>query len=141
MPKKLSKYRVFIDGASRGNPGPASVGVVFQGPDGETVKTLSQRIGVSTNNVAEYSALIFAMQEGMILKASELEIFTDSELLAKQIAGEYKIKDDFLKVLYQFTRHLKAAYSKVSVTHVGREQNKLADKLANQALDAQDLFL
>ena len=141
MPKKLSKYRVFIDGASRGNPGPASVGVVFQGPDGETVKTLSQRIGVSTNNVAEYSALIFAMQEGMILKASELEIFTDSELLAKQIAGEYKIKDDFLKVLYQFARHLKAAYSKVSVTHVGREQNKLADKLANQALDAQDLFL
>ncbi len=138
--KKTAHVIAYVDGASRGNPGPASAGVVIQHASGATLKTLSTRIGTATNNIAEYCALILAMQEALILGVKELEVRTDSELLAKQFNGEYKIKEDSLKNLSTLIRHLKRGFEKVTVVHVPREQNKLADREANRALD-QDLFL
>ena len=140
MAKKLSKAVAYIDGASRGNPGPASAGVVIQDVSGGTVDTISARIGVTTNNVAEYAGLIFAMQRALALGVKELEIRTDSELLARQFSGEYKIKDQTLKLLSVFVRHLNGQFKSVKVGHVPREQNKLADAQANKALDEESLF-
>ncbi len=132
---KPRKAVAYIDGASRGNPGPASIGVVFQDEKGVGVKNISLRIGQTTNNVAEYLALIFALQEALMMRAEEIQIFTDSELLAKQFNGEYKIKEESLKLLSTLIGHLRKGFHKVVVTHVPREQNRLADKEANKALD------
>ena len=134
-PAKNLKVTAYIDGASRGNPGPASAGVVFQDAAGQPIKNLSIRIGNTTNNVAEYSALIFALQEAVLMGVKELHIFTDSELLAKQFNGEYKIKEDTIRVLYSLVVHLKNGFKRLSVAHIPRERNKLADGEANKALD------
>ena len=138
--KPTRSCEVFIDGASRGNPGPASIGVVFQDEAGTVVKALSTKIGLTTNNIAEYSALIFALQEALLMGVKNLNVFTDSELLAKQFNGEYKIKEESLKLLFLFAKHLKSGFKALSVAHVPREQNKLADREANRALD-QEFFL
>ena len=129
------KVTVFIDGASRGNPGPASAGVVFQDEAGKIIKSLSVRIGSTTNNVAEYSALILGLQEALMMGCKDLKVFTDSELLAKQFNGEYKIKEDTIRVLYSLAAHLRQGFKSLSVSHIPREQNKLADQAANKALD------
>ena len=129
------KFIAFVDGASRGNPGPASLGVVLQDLEGKTLKTLSVRIGTTTNNIAEYYALIFALQEAMMLRADELQVYTDSELVAKQFSGEYKIKEPALQQLFLLVTHLRQGFKKLAVSHVPREKNKLADAAANQALD------
>ena len=134
------KAVVFIDGASRGNPGPASVGVVFQDAKGKSIKNISSRLGIATNNIAEYYALIFALQEAIMMGVSELEVFTDSELVARQFTGEYKIKDASLKMLFLLIDHLRGGFKKLTVTHVPREKNKLADAEANKALDHEVLF-
>ena len=136
----MTKAVAFVDGASRGNPGPASLGVVFQDPKGKILKNISLRIGVTTNNVAEYYALIFAMQEAMMMGVNELEIFTDSELVARQFSGEYKIKEASLKMLSLLVEHLRRGFKKLSVVHVPREKNKLADAQANKALDEISLL-
>ena len=125
----------YVDGASRGNPGPASLGAVLQDAGGKTLKTLSVRIGTATNNIAEYYALIFALQEAIILRADELQIYTDSELVARQFSGEYKIKEATLQQLFLLVTHLKQGFKKLTVSHVPREKNKLADAAANHALD------
>ena len=135
MPKQVSKVTVFIDGASRGNPGPASIGVVFQDGKGVTLKTLSEKIGVATNNTAEYFGLIFALQEALMMGVKEIEIFADSELLVKQCRGEYKVKEESLKQLSALVKHLRQGFKKITIAHVPREQNKLADREANKALD------
>ncbi len=135
-----TRLLAFVDGAARGNPGPAAAGVVLQDPEGKTVKTLSIALGHATNNVAEYSALILALQEALLLGAKELKVHTDSELVAKQWNGDYKIKDATLKVLYLLAAHLKSGFKKIEVVHIPREQNKLADDEANRALDTQVLF-
>ena len=135
-----TRLLAFVDGAARGNPGPASAGVVLQDLEGETLKTLSVAIGHATNNVAKYTALVLALQEALLMGAKELQIRTDSELVAKQWSGEYKIKDASLKVLYILATHLKSGFKKLEVSHVPREQNKLADEAANRALDSQALF-
>ncbi len=132
MSKKIVAY---VDGASRGNPGPSSCGVVIQDAEGKTLKTLALRIGTATNNIAEYYALIFALQEAIIMKASEVQIYTDSELVARQFSGEYKIKEATLQQLFMLVTHLKTGFKKLAVSHVPREKNKLADAAANQALD------
>ena len=136
----IKKAVVFVDWASRGNPGPAAIGVVFQDKKGVTLKNISVKIGISTNNIAEYCALIFALQEAIIMGMGELEVFTDSELLTKQFSGEYKVKDQTLKLLNLLVRHLRQGFKKVTVAHVPREENRLADHEANKALD-QELFL
>lgn len=132
----MSKMTAYVDGASRGNPGPASLGVVFQDAKGNVVKTLSVRIGTATNNTAEYYALIFAMQEALMMGWKELQVFTDSELVAKQFNGQYKIKEASIQALFLFVSHLKIGFKQLSVGHVPREQNKLADAEANKALDS-----
>lgn len=140
-PKAAKRVRVFIDGASRGNPGPASIGVVVREAEGETVlKTVSKRIGVSTNNIAEYCALVIGLQEALMLRATEVEVFTDSELVAKQYSGEYKIKESSLQQYYVIISHLRQAFRSLRVGHIPREQNKDADREANRALDEQPTF-
>ncbi|MGH7198786.1 MAG: ribonuclease HI family protein [Candidatus Omnitrophota bacterium] len=135
MAKQVLKAIAFVDGASRGNPGPASIGVVFQDGKGGTLKNLSEKIGAATNNTAEYCALIFALQEGLMMGVKELEIFADSELLVKQCHGEYRVREETLKPLAALVKHLRQGFRKVTIAHVPREQNKLADREANKALD------
>ena len=137
---KTAKLIAHVDGAARGNPGPASAGVVFT-KDGKTVKTLSIPLGRNTNNIAEYCALILALQEALMMGARELDIFTDSELVAKQWSGEYKIKEPTLKALYCLASHLREGFEKLKLTHVPREENALADEAANKALDRLDFFV
>ena len=137
---KISKITVFVDGAARGNPGPASAGIVFI-KDKKTVKTLSVPIGHNTNNVAEYCALILALQEALMMGVRELEVFTDSELVTKQFNGEYKIKEPTLKVLHCLASHLREGFEKLKLAHVPREENTLADAAANRALDRLDFFV
>jgi len=131
---KLNKIEIFVDGAARGNPGPAGLGVVIT--DGsKIVKELSRYIGEATNNVAEYNALIFGMEQAHNLDAKELAINTDSELLAKQLGGEYKVKNKDLKTLFDKVIKMLDYFTEVSVNHIGREKNKDADRLANKAID------
>ncbi len=124
---------IYIDGASKGNPGKAGIGVAIYNNEGELIKEISQGIGISTNNIAEYAALLFALQEGIILGCREIAVYTDSELLYKQIKGEYKIKNDNLRILFYLAKHLVASYKKFHIEHISRESNKIADKLASQA--------
>ncbi len=127
---------IHIDGASRGNPGPASVGVEIKDREHGVIKTVSHAIGTATNNVAEYSALLVALEEALVLRAQSLEIYTDSQLLARQFSGEYKVKDPFIRVLFRHAKRLVPFFKSCKVHHVAREENKNADKLANEALDS-----
>ena len=138
--QKVSKITAYVDGAARGNPGPAAAGVVFL-KDEKTVKTLSVPIGNNTNNVAEYCALILALQEALMMGVRELQVFTDSELVTKQFNGEYKVKEPSLKALYSLASHLRGGFDKLKLTHVPREENTLADDAANKALDRLDFFV
>lgn len=138
--KKSDPFRVWVDGASRGNPGPAAAGVVVRDAEGRTVKTLSVFLGSSTNNVAEYAGLLLALQEAAFSGASEVLIHTDSELVARQWSGQYKVKDAQLRVFHRLASHAASHFGKVSVTHVPREQNAEADAAANQALNQAELF-
>ena len=123
---------IYIDGAAKGNPGPAGVGAVIS-RDGVVLKNISRHIGNTTNNVAEYSALIYALQEALILKADRLRIWTDSELLYKQIRGQYKVRHTNLKPLYEQIKHLISGLSEFEIHHISRNHNVGADKLASQA--------
>lgn len=125
----------FTDGASRGNPGQAGIGVVIYNDKDEVVAELSEYIGEATNNVAEYTAVIRALEKGLELGGVEISLYTDSELLAKQVKGEYKVKNEGLIPLYKQVVNLKGEYDKFVVTHVPRAKNKVADGLANQAID------
>jgi ribonuclease HI len=127
-------FTINIDGASRGNPGPAGIGVVIRDAKGRVVKKLSLSIGNATNNIAEYTAMIYALKEALTLGASSLDIFTDSQLVARQIEGVYKIKDKTLKPLFAQAQSLIKKHKKVTVAHVAREENKEADTLAKKAV-------
>jgi ribonuclease HI len=131
---------LFCDGASRGNPGPASIGVVAYKDKGysDVVFTLSQAIGKETNNVAEWTALLFALQKCKELSEKDLKIHLDSELVVRQMQGIYKTKNPDLQKIKKEVDLLKPAFSSLEFIHVPRERNKMADKLANQALDAKN---
>ena len=124
---------IFIDGACSGNPGEAGIGIVISS-NGKVVKEISKTIGQATNNIAEYSALVFALQEALVLKAKKLVIFTDSELLYRQVNRDYKVKNEKLKFLCDQVRLLIQGFDQVDLKHVRREQNKKADALAMQSL-------
>jgi len=124
---------IYIDGAAKGNPGPAGVGVVIS-RSGETIRNISSYIGNTTNNLAEYTALIYALQEALILKAKEVKVYTDSQLLCRQINKEYKVKDPNIKILYTQAERIICVFDNFSVVHVRREENRGADKLANLAV-------
>ncbi len=127
---------IYIDGACIGNPGKAGVGIVIYNEEGTKIKEISKSIGMATNNIAEYTALLFALQEGLLLGYREkITVYTDSELLYKQIKGEYKIKNDTLRNLLYLAQHLITGYKTFQIEHIKRESNKIADKLASQSVD------
>jgi len=128
---------IFIDGASRGNPGPSGIGVVFYDEQNNIIKKLFKFIGNATNNVAEYSALVYAMQEALIDRYDEVRIKSDSELLTKQLTGEYKVKNDNLRPYYDLFQHISKGFNKIEIISIGRECNSAADKLANKAIDSR----
>jgi ribonuclease HI len=124
-----------FDGGSRGNPGPAGIGVVVRAQDGTPLVTLGRFIGTATNNVAEYRALITAMEEAKKLGAKRIVIRGDSELIIKQMKGEYRVKHPDMKVLYEEAQDLIHQFDAATITHNLRHKNELADKLANLAMD------
>lgn len=133
----MIKLVINTDGGSRGNPGPGAIGVVIKSAEGTLLKEFGRFIGHVTNNQAEYQALIEALQEATELNAKEIEFNLDSELVVKQINGEYKVKDEKMKGYYTKVKSLEGNFEKVIYKHVYREKNKEADSLVNQALDAQ----
>jgi ribonuclease HI len=128
-------YKIFSDGGARGNPGPAAIGVViFQ--DKKVIETISQCIGETTNNQAEYRAIIAGLEKACELQLEEVECFLDSELVVKQLRREYKVKNQDLATLFVKAYNLSLQFKKISFNHIPREENKAADKLVNVALDS-----
>lgn len=129
---------IYADGGSRGNPGPSSLGIVITDETGKTSKEYSHYLGEATNNQAEYEAVIFALQKAKQLKFKNLEIRVDSELIGRQLLGEWKIKDPNLQPLFIKAWNLRLDYDKVDIKIIPREQNKKADKLVNRELDSRN---
>lgn len=130
----IKKLIINTDGGSRNNPGPAGVGVVFSDESGKVLKKHGEYVGEASNNIAEYTALVRALELASDFKAGEIECRLDSELVVKQLRGEYKVKDVKMKELYDKVQKL-IFFKPVKFVHVKREQNQLADKLVNDALD------
>jgi ribonuclease HI len=126
---------VHIDGASRGNPGEAAFGVHVTRPDGTEVAGLYGHLGRATNNVAEYQALLHALRYALGRGARRIRVFSDSELVVRQMAGTYRVKHPDMLPLHREARALLGRFAEATVAHVRREQNREADRLANQALD------
>jgi len=127
---------VNVDGGARGNPGPAAIAAVVQDPDGAVLEEHRELIGEATNNVAEYRALLLGVERAAALGASELELVGDSELVVRQVSGEYKVKDATLRELNAQVRRALQGFERWSIRHVRRDQNAAADALVNAALDA-----
>lgn len=130
------KLVVHVDGGARGNPGPAAIGVVVSEPDGTVIDELGEQIGVATNNVAEYKALIRGLERARALGADEIEIVNDSELVARQLTGAYKVKHPAMKPLYLDAIEALRGFGAWRIRSVPRAQNARADELVNAALDA-----
>jgi ribonuclease HI len=131
-PKRLV---VNVDGGARGNPGPAAIGAVLTTPGGEVLERHGERIGKATNNVAEYRALLLGLERASERGAREVEVVGDSELVVRQVQGDYKVKDEALKGLYAKVVKALAGFDRWSIRHVRREDNEAADSLVNAALD------
>jgi ribonuclease HI len=127
---------VNVDGGARGNPGPAAVAAVISTPDGEVVEERSRTIGEASNNVAEYRALLLGLELARELGAGEVELVGDSELIVRQVRGEYRVKDPALRELHGLARDALQGFERWSIRHVRREANEHADRLVNEALDA-----
>jgi ribonuclease HI len=130
------KLVLHVDGGARGNPGPAAIGVVVSGPDGQPIDELSETIGEATNNVAEYRAVLKALERAKELGATELEIIGDSELVARQLNGVYKVKHPGIRPLYEQAKATLRGFERWSMRTVPRAENARADELVNAALDA-----
>ena len=126
---------VNVDGGARGNPGPAAIAAVVTNAEGEVVDSRGETIGRATNNVAEYRALLLGIERARELGASEVELIGDSELVVKQVKGEYKVKDAGLRPLHAEVRSALQAFERWSIRHVRREHNAAADALVNETLD------
>jgi ribonuclease H / adenosylcobalamin/alpha-ribazole phosphatase len=131
------KAKLSTDGGARGNPGPAAFGYVLEAEDGTVLDARGEVIGVATNNVAEYRGLIAGLNQALELGVDELEVVSDSELVVRQMRGEYKVKKETLRTLNEEASDLARRLEKVSFTSVRREHNELADRLVNEALDAE----
>lgn len=125
-----------IDGGARGNPGPAAIGVVISDPTGNVLEELAERIGPATNNVAEYTALLRGVERARELEASEIEIVGDSELIARQVSGQYKVKHPAMRPLYEQAMATLRGFERWRIRTVPRAENARADALVNAALDA-----
>jgi ribonuclease HI len=135
---KEGEFVIHVDGASRGNPGHAGAGAIIKDSDGEVVGELTKYLGKVTNNVAEYEALILALEEAIELGCKSISVFADSELMVKQINGVYRVKNEGLKGLYAIAIKLVHQFETFRITHVKREFNGEADRLANEAIDNRD---
>lgn len=133
----MKKLIINTDGGSRGNPGPGAIGVVFFDEDNQIIYEMGKTIGVCTNNEAEYTALIEAMEKAKDFNATEIQFRLDSELVVKQLNGLYKVKNERISVLWTKAKELSKNFAKTSFIHVPREKNKEADKLVNEALDSK----
>ena len=131
----LAEVTVFFDGGARGNPGPAAYAYVLEAEDGTVLDARGEAIGVATNNVAEYSALVAGLERAVEAGVRELEVVSDSELLVKQMRGEYRIKNEALRELAIEAGRIARNIESVEYRHVVREHNELADRLVNEALD------
>jgi ribonuclease HI len=129
---------VNVDGGSRGNPGPAAIAAVVATPDGEVLEDRSETIGPATNNVAEYRALLLGIERARALGAREIELIGDSELVVRQVRGEYRVKDVALRELHARVREALKEFERWSIRNVPRDQNERADRLVNEALDARN---
>jgi probable phosphoglycerate mutase len=125
----------YIDGGSRGNPGPAGYGVRFEAPDGQPIKELRDAIGIATNNVAEYRGLLAALQWALEHGYRRVQVRSDSQLLVRQMGGKYKVRHPGLQPLYERAQRLRAQFEDVRFEHVRRAENTHADRLANEAMD------
>ncbi len=131
-----SEIVVHIDGGSRGNPGPAAYGVAFETVQGQSVASFGKYIGATTNNVAEYHGLLAALDYALQHQHLRLRVLTDSQLMARQIAGQYKVRSADLLPLFEKAKRLISQFESFSIRHVYREENQEADRLANEAMDA-----
>ena len=129
----MSPLDIYIDGACKGNPGPSGIGIVIC-QNGQVIKNISSYIGNATNNIAEYRALIWALEEGLILKAEDIKINTDSLLLYNQINKAYKVKNPNIVGLYNQAQHLIMSFKNFKISHIPRGENRGADKLATRAI-------
>jgi ribonuclease HI len=132
---KDNKLKIYTDGGARGNPGPAGIGAVAYNTEEEVVFEISQYLGETTNNQAEYKALLKAIEKANAIGAQEVDFYLDSELIVKQLNREYRVKNKDLQPLFVQVYNLSLSFKKISFTHIPREKNKEADKLANQAMD------
>jgi len=130
------KAKLSTDGGARGNPGPAAYGYVLETEDGTVLDARGERIGRATNNVAEYRGLVAGMEKAAELGVRELEVVSDSELLVKQMQGDYRVKNAVLRALWEEANDLEKKFARVRYTAVRRAHNELADRLVNEALDA-----
>ena len=128
--------QIKVDGAARGNPGPAAIGVTIKDEQGKLIACISRCIGITTNNQAEYRAIIAALEKAISLGTRHVEINSDSELVVRQLNGRYRVKNAALKPLFQKAMQLQASLESFSINHISRRQNAEADALANKALDA-----
>ncbi len=129
------KVVVNVDGGARGNPGPAAIAAVVQNEDGAVLEESAERIGAATNNVAEYRALLLGIERAAAIGAAELDLVGDSELIVRQVKGEYKVKDATLRELHAEVKRALRPFASWSIRHVRRERNGEADRLVNEALD------
>jgi ribonuclease HI len=133
--KGLPEFTIQADGASRGNPGEAGVGAVISDARGRTVKELKRFLGMATNNVAEYRAVILALEKALDFGAGSVTVYLDSELVVRQLRGEYRVREAHLKTLHRQALEILNRFSKYNIHHVPREENRRADQLANEAID------
>ena len=133
----MAAWRLYFDGGARGNPGPAAAAFVIYDADGSEVARWNEVLGTATNNVAEYSGAVAGLKRAVELGVTELDVFGDSELIIKQLRGEYKVKHPDMKRLYAEAVELLARIPSFTISHVYRSDNAVADGLVNEALDAQ----
>lgn len=137
---KSKKLFLYTDGGSRGNPGPAGIGVVIFDGAKKRVKDSYKYIGETTNNIAEYNALIHGLEEALLLKADEVVVSMDSELIVKQLNGEYRVKDSNIKPLFEKALSILKQFKSFEIKQIDRSRNKEADKLVNKAINLAHFF-
>ena len=142
MPKTSKKgtVRIYADGGARGNPGPAGIGAVLIDENGKKLEELSKYIGSATNNVAEYLAVIYGLTEAIFRGTKNVILNVDSQLVAKQLKGEYKVKDQNIRKYFGIALNLFRGFDKVEVREIPREENKEADTLVNKAINLESLL-
>ena len=129
--------KIYTDGASRGNPGHAAIGIVIKDENSGVLKEISEYIGINTNNYAEYQAVLRALKEAKNLNADDITLFSDSELICRQLTGKYRVKSNNIRPLFTEIISCVSKFKSFSIVHIRRELNSDADKLANKALDMQ----